>query len=420
MSGKRRDYKNRILNKGETQRKDGMYEYKYTDAFGHRRSVYSWRLVETDPTPSGKERQPALRTLEREAQKSCDVGINTAEAGKYTLNECFEKAILLKSIKEQTKNQYISVYNNNIRNKIGDMKIKQITRDVIYKYLDNLLKGQEISKSHLNTILILIRMTLKYCVDNDLIAKNTCPTIGDVPKYSSIKKKKKRPALSIEAQKRFLHFLDEDIYAQKHKNLIIVLLGTGCRISEAIALTRSDCDFDADAISINHSIWKAISADGKYILKISDTKTEASERILPMISGVKEALLDEIERNKWIPSVTIDGYSDFIFKTCYGNPVRRDAVDHAIKGIIQRYNKREKAEAERENREPELLPHFSVHSLRHTFATRVYEAEKDPNMIKDLLGHESVSTSMDVYTDTDINRTKSVLQKAEGRLIKTG
>ncbi len=324
------------------------------------------------------------------------------------------------SIKEQTKTQYAIVYNNNIRDKIGNVKVKQISRDMIYKYIDVLLKERQISKDHLNTILILIRMTLNYCVDNDLVAKNVCPGIGDIPKYPNIKKKKKRTALTISAQRKFLMFLDQDAYAQKHKNLLIFLLGTGCRISEAVGLTWNDCDFDTETISINHSMLKSINEKGTYVLEVSDTKSEASERTIPMISGVKEALLNERERTKLIQSATIGEYSDFVFKTCHGNPVRRDAVDKAINGIIERYNKKETAEAIQENRAPELLPHFSAHNLRHTFATRIYESEKDPNMIRDLLGHESVITSMDVYADTDIDRVKKTLQRSEENLIKTG
>ena len=48
MSVKRRDNKNRILRNGESQRKDGRYEYKYIDANGQRQTVYSWKLEKTD------------------------------------------------------------------------------------------------------------------------------------------------------------------------------------------------------------------------------------------------------------------------------------------------------------------------------------------------------------------------------------
>lgn len=54
MAEKRKDSKGRILRDGESQRKDGRYRYQYKDSKGVRREVYSWKLVETDRTPSGK------------------------------------------------------------------------------------------------------------------------------------------------------------------------------------------------------------------------------------------------------------------------------------------------------------------------------------------------------------------------------
>jgi len=55
MSEKRRDSKNRILRTGESQEADGRYKFRYIDANGKRKSVYSWRLVATDSIPAGKK-----------------------------------------------------------------------------------------------------------------------------------------------------------------------------------------------------------------------------------------------------------------------------------------------------------------------------------------------------------------------------
>ena len=54
MTGKR-DKKGRVLRQGERQRKDGRYEYRYKDAHGETRSIYSWRLVESDSIPKGRK-----------------------------------------------------------------------------------------------------------------------------------------------------------------------------------------------------------------------------------------------------------------------------------------------------------------------------------------------------------------------------
>ena len=61
MSEIRRDKKGRRLLTGESQREDGKYEYKYQDAFGKRKTVYSWRLTEADSVPKGKRSLPPSR-----------------------------------------------------------------------------------------------------------------------------------------------------------------------------------------------------------------------------------------------------------------------------------------------------------------------------------------------------------------------
>ena len=58
---KRRDSKGRILRTGESQRTDGRYAYKYTDACGGPKFVYAWKLVPTDKTPAGKRDDLSLR-----------------------------------------------------------------------------------------------------------------------------------------------------------------------------------------------------------------------------------------------------------------------------------------------------------------------------------------------------------------------
>ena len=77
MSEKRKDSKGRILRIGESQRKDGKYEYKYVDVKGVRRSAYSWKLVDTDKVPAGKRCKESLRDIEKRLEKDISAGVDT-------------------------------------------------------------------------------------------------------------------------------------------------------------------------------------------------------------------------------------------------------------------------------------------------------------------------------------------------------
>ena len=81
---KRRDNKNRILQRGESQRQDGRYTYKYVDALGKIKYVYAWKLLPTDRTPKGKRDDLSLREKERIIQRDLYDGIDT-QGGKMTL-----------------------------------------------------------------------------------------------------------------------------------------------------------------------------------------------------------------------------------------------------------------------------------------------------------------------------------------------
>ena len=66
---KRRDNKGRVLQHGEIQDASGRYCYRYVDALGKRKAVYSWRLTQSDTVPAGKAHDISLREKEKKIQK---------------------------------------------------------------------------------------------------------------------------------------------------------------------------------------------------------------------------------------------------------------------------------------------------------------------------------------------------------------
>ena len=95
----------------------------------------------------------------------------------------------------------------------------------------------------------------------------------------------------------------------------------------------------------------------------------------------------------------IDGYSGFIFTNRNGNVMNPHNINRALVRIIRDYNAEESSLAAKENREPVLLPHFSVHNLRHTFCTRMCENESNIKIIQEIMGHADISTTMDIYNE---------------------
>ena len=102
--------------------------------------------------------------------------------------------------------------------------------------------------------------------------------------------------------------------------------------------------------------------------------------------------------------VTTHGYTDFIFVNRDGGTFYQGSLNKTIRRIIRDCND-EVLMKEEEN--PVLLPHFSCHSLRHTFTTRMCEAGVNIKVMQDTLGHADISTTLNIYADVTKELKKS-------------
>ena len=135
-----------------------------------------------------------------------------------------------------------------------------------------------------------------------------------------------------------------------------------------------------------------------------------------MIDEVFNAFLDEYEIQKCIgfSSEEIDGYSNFVFVTATGTVYLPNAVNRAIERARVAYNKDEIEIAEKEDREPLIIPHFSAHHLRHTFCTRLCEQEPNVKVIQEIMGHKNIQTTLDIYADaTEEAKKESMVRLSE-------
>lgn len=171
------------------------------------------------------------------------------------------------------------------------------------------------------------------------------------------------------------------------------------RVGEATGLRWCDIDFENGLIDINHTLVYYAKDSQKSRFFINDTKTPASKRVIPMTGRVREALLLEKEMQNILGigcNVEVDGYTDFVFLNRFGGLQHNGTLNKVYKRIIRDCND----VAFLKSKNPEvLLPNFSCHNLRHTFATRLCESGANIKAIQNILGHEDITTTMDIYTD---------------------
>ena len=420
MAGKKRtDLKGRVLRDNELQRKDGSYMFRYYGVDGKLKTEYSWKLVPTDRTPKGKRDGLSLREKEDLILKDKHNGINSAAKKKVTLNETFEKYMSGKTeLKQSTRTNYIYMYDHYVRDELGDRKIADIKYSDIMRFYSSLINKQGFKPNSMEIIHTILHPAFTLAVRDDLILKN--PTEGAMAeiKRSHNWEKEKRHALTEEQQTLFVEYVrDSEIY--KHwLPLITTFLGTGCRVGEIIGLRWSDCDFKRNNISINHNLIYRLQDDGTCEMHITTPKTKAGVRTIPMLSAVKDMLMEERKRQLQEGSCTseIDGYHGFVFCNRNGSVHNPQTINRAIERIRIACNEAEEVRALKENREPIVIPHFSVHNLRHTFCTRFCENEDNLKVIQDIMGHADISTTMNVYAEATENKKQESFKNLEGKI----
>lgn len=153
-------------------------------------------------------------------------------------------------------------------------------------------------------------------------------------------KKKRKEAKFLNAKE--VNALLSELRGRRNLNyydLALFLIGTGCRIGEASALTMNDINFENHSVTIDKSLQAHdLKVDEFYL---DTTKTEAGERIEQLPEFVIQALRRVIERNKVfdkhvenLPS-SVFRKVDFLFRTEYGAPI----TSHSFRQILGRVNK---------------------------------------------------------------------------------
>ena len=398
----RRDGKGRTLRKGEHYRKtDGRYSYIYRDPFGKQHTIYSHNLVQ-------------LRQREEELQRDQMDGLNHYVAGTADVNFMFDRYIATKSeLRSTTYANYTYTWDHFIRDTFGKKKLKDVKySDVIFFYTDLLASGLQINT--LESINTVLRPTFQLAVRDDILRKN--PVDGA---YAEVKKKhggskKSRRALTLEQQREFMNYVAENPFFYHWYPFFVLLLCTGCRIGEAIGLRWDDVDMKNRIININHSLTYYTRADNAYRceFRVSLPKTEAGIRDIPMMEPVYNMLMEEYEyqEENGFCTANVDGMTNFIFSNRFGMPHNPQAVNRAIRRIVDAHNAEEEVEAKKKRREPVMIPYFSCHIFRHTFASRFCENETNIKVIQEVMGHADVSTTMNIYAEARTEVKKESLE----------
>lgn len=354
------------LPQGVIKRADGRLQKRFT-VEGKRYSIYGFTVGEL---------------LEKELKKREEIEKGTYKKNKQvTLDDYFVEFLEQRSkyVKGNTLYKYKTLYKNHLKPLLGKKKIISIERRECLKTQNDISKNTSISTT--NEVMKILKTILGNALIDGIITDNPMIGIKSLKDTKEVKAvNTKHRALTEEEQRVFMEQLKKD--NAFYYELIAFMLSTGVRYGEAVALSWGDVDYKNNVIHINKTVTKTI--DGKQA--VGTPKTKTSIRDIPMNQGIRDILKSQKQKCALVYANIPHGIDNRIFPSPYGNITFVRQFNEDLKGAIKRVNE-----------SGFKLDNFTSHCFRDTFATRFIEQGGTPQTLKTILGHSSLSMTMDLY-----------------------
>lgn len=355
------------LRPGMRKKENGSIEFRFT-VNGKRYSVTGASV------PDCIKKQAEL--IEKAAQF-------TSNNKAITLDQYFDHWVRERALhnRKSTIINYEAQYKSHIKGtSLGKTKLCEISRSQIKDFRMTVMpavRSKEFSIKLANSVTSFLSTILSSAASDGIIANNPAYKIESITDENQDISERKKPAretihraLSIPETKEFLKAAEDSWYIEIFK----FLLSTGMRVGEACALTWKDIDRSSNVIHIT----KTISGQTAHTLMETPPKTDAGARDIPLTAATMKILSDQ---KKKLAKFGFSDIGNHIFLNTKGGQLLDYSVYNAIKKALRKTS----------------IDHFSTHCFRDTFATRYLEQGGNMNTLKVILGHSSLSMTMDLY-----------------------
>lgn len=371
-----KDLKGKELGIGICQAKNGKYIARYTSRNGKR--------IKKEFDKLQKCRQWLADS------KFEDEHGNVLQGEEPTVNAWYQywiDNIKGDNIRFNTRRNYNERYEKNIKPLIGEMLLK----DVKPLHCQNVLNSM--ADRYANSVIehsrLVMWMMFDSALENELLIKN--PVTKSV-KCTSGRKPKEIRALTVEEQRIFL----DTVNGTSNYNQYAFILQTGLRTGEMIGLKWSDIDFKNKVVHICRTMEYRHSV-GEW--RVGEPKTKNSIRDVPLTQEAISILKNQKEKLKKIKVRPIE-FSDMVFLCRDGTPTKNSAYDTKLFYYCDKCG----------------IERFSMHVLRHTFATRCIESGMRPKTLQMILGHSNIGITMNLYVHVTDDEKHKEIENIEQRL----
>ena len=301
-------------------------------------------------------------------------------------------------VKRRTFDSYEQYYNMLIINYkdyiISDVQLCSLTTEILTKYFNSL--ADKYSLSTIKKANVLLNQCLNYAVDKELIDVNPMDKVK-LPNEDRVKKQKKQiPFLSPDDMDKLYEesfriqeegfringSVGELVYGNNAK-IIVLIMYTGLRISEALGLKWEDVDFENKCIKVKRNLSRIKNrdkdTDGENYKYVETTvKKKASERTIPLSDRAYEVLEYLKTNNKSTNDI------DYVCVSKNGKIAGQRNITRTLNSMLVRGKCSVKK--------------CGLHSLRHSFGSFLVSKGVDIATVSTLMGHEDITTTYNVYT----------------------
>ena len=371
-----KDLKGKELGVGISQRTDGFYVGRFTTKYGQRKQKLFRKLQECRQWLADSQYQDEHSNL------------NFPE--EMTVKAWFDYWISMKkrTVRPNTVRNYTERYERNIHPVIGKQILSKV-KPIQCQMIMNRMADEGYRTSTIYQARITLFNMLDYAYQNDVIMKNPC---NGMVKSDIGKPTQKKEALTLEQQKRFVTGIAGNAYEYPYK----FLLQTGLRTGELVGLKWSDIDFDNRILTISRSMEYRHSV-GEW--RIGEPKSKSGYRSIPLTAEVIKILRRQKQKNLEVKVIPME-WSEFVFLCRKGTPVKNSTYDTMLFKQCDKIG----------------IPRFSMHVLRHTFATRCIEGGMKPKTLQTILGHSNIGITMNLYVHTTEDEKHKEIEKIAAAL----
>ena len=355
------------------QRKDGRWVAEITLEDGKRKVLY------------GKTQKEVIEKLQqvRYEQKQGRLATGPRQKLRDYLEQWLEE-VHKPTIRLTTYARYRSALNRHIIPALGHIQIQKLTPQQVQAFYTRKLQEGLSAKTIVSTIHVVLHKALDNAVRWNLVARNICDVVS-LPRRS---RNEIQPLTRDQAQR-----LLEVARGHRFEALLTVALITGMRRGELLALRWQDIDIDTGSLQVRRTVSR-IRGHG-YVE--TDPKTEKSRRKitlpLPVVEVLKQHRTVQLEARLKAGKAWQD--NDLVFCNIYGRYLHPDRMVEQFQKLLRDAG----------------LPHLRFHDLRHSAATILLSMGVHAKVVQELLGHSTISVTMDVYSHVLPSMQKDAMDK---------